>query len=292
MFNEMYDEVGGVREAYGAVDRWIKDTGLDLLSRRSREAEALFRRLGITFAVYGEGGDPERLIPFDLIPRVFSAAEWQVMSEGIEQRARALNAFLYDVYHRGEIIKAGLIPADLVYNNEAFIPEMCGVEPAGRVYSHIVGVDIVRTGPDKFQVLEDNCRTPSGVSYMLENREIMMRMFPDLFVDGGVERSTTIRRVAQDAGGSRAARQCTGHPTVVLLTPGSLNSAYYEHSFLADRDGRRIGRGAGHLFARTAASGCGPPGARAASTSSTGASTTTLSTRWHSDRTACSACRG
>jgi uncharacterized circularly permuted ATP-grasp superfamily protein len=234
MFNEMYDEVGGVREAYGAVDRWIKDTGLDLLSRRSREAEALFRRLGITFAVYGEGGDPERLIPFDLIPRVFSAAEWQVMSEGIEQRARALNAFLYDVYHRGEIIKAGLIPADLVYNNEAFIPEMCGVEPAGRVYSHIVGVDIVRTGPGKFQVLEDNCRTPSGVSYMLENREIMMRMFPDLFVDGGIrevddypnELLKTLQEVAPD--------NVTGHPTVVLLTPGSLNSAYYEHSYLAD----------------------------------------------------------
>jgi uncharacterized circularly permuted ATP-grasp superfamily protein len=189
---------------------------------------------GITFAVYGEGGDPERLIPFDLIPRVFSALEWQRLDRGIRQRARALNAFLYDVYHRGEILRAGVVPEALVYRNAAFLPEMIGVDPPGRVYSHIVGIDIVRTGPDIFEVLEDNCRTPSGVSYMLENREIMMRMFPDLFAGGGVEPvdgypaawRKTLREVAPAA--------CKGDPTVVVLTPGSLNSAYYEHSFLAD----------------------------------------------------------
>ncbi len=234
MFNEMYDDDGNVRPAYSDIAQWLEETGVDLLAQRSEDAEALFRRIGITFAVYGEGGDPERLIPFDLVPRVFSAAEWRRMSRGIEQRARALNAFLYDVYHRGEIIRAGIVPEALVYQNEAFLPEMIGIEPPGRVYSHIVGIDIVRTGPDAFLVLEDNCRTPSGVSYMLENREIMMRMFPELFSTGAVQQvddypeqlRATLEEVAPPA--------CKGTPTIVLLTPGSLNSAYYEHSYLAD----------------------------------------------------------
>ncbi|MGI9522992.1 MAG: circularly permuted type 2 ATP-grasp protein [Hyphomicrobiaceae bacterium] len=234
MFNEMLDEHNDVRAAYRAVENWVEHYSIELLNQRRADAEALFRRIGITFAVYGEGGDPERLIPFDLIPRVFSAAEWRRMSRGIEQRARALNAFLYDVYHRGEIIRAGIVPGRLVYCNEAFLPEMVGMPPPGRVYSHIVGVDIVRTGPDAFLVLEDNCRTPSGVSYMLENREIMMRMFPELFSAGAVEHvdiypeqlRATLEEVAPPA--------CKSDPTVVLLTPGSLNSAYYEHSYLAD----------------------------------------------------------
>jgi len=165
---------------------------------------------------------------------VFSRLEWQRLDRGIRQRAQALNAFLYDVYHRGEIIRAGIIPQELVYQNEAFRPEMIGFDPPGRVYSHIVGIDIVRTGPDTFEVLEDNCRTPSGVSYMLENREIMTRMFPDLFSQGKVTPVDTypamllqsLKEVAPDA--------CKGDPVVVLLTPGALNSAYYEHSFLAD----------------------------------------------------------
>ncbi|MEL6374982.1 MAG: circularly permuted type 2 ATP-grasp protein [Pseudomonadota bacterium] len=234
MFNEMYETDASLREAYRAVSSWIEATGVEQLARDSSDVETLFRRIGITFAVYGEGGDPERLIPFDLVPRVFTGAEWRHMSRGIEQRARALNAFLYDVYHRGEIIRAGIIPAALVYNNDAFLPEMVGVEPAQKVYSHIVGVDIVRTGPDQFLVLEDNCRTPSGVSYMLENREIMMRLFPSLFSAGDVQQvddypeklRATLEEVAPPA--------CKDEPTVVVLTPGALNSAYYEHSFLAD----------------------------------------------------------
>ncbi len=233
----MFDEMNlndQIRPPYNGISDWIERSGLDLLRQRSAEAEAIFRRIGITFAVYGEGGDPERLIPFDLIPRVFSAAEWRRLSRGIEQRARALNAFLYDIYHRGEILRAGIVPAGLVYRNAAFQPGMIGVEPPGRVYSHIVGIDIVRTNEATFQVLEDNCRTPSGVSYMLENREIMMRMFPELFAGGGVlpvddyadELEKTLEEVAPPA--------CKGRPNVVLLTPGSFNSAYYEHSFLAD----------------------------------------------------------
>ncbi|MBN8832393.1 MAG: circularly permuted type 2 ATP-grasp protein [Sphingomonadales bacterium] len=230
----MLGENGDVRDCYAVVQQWVEETGIEGLHRRLGEAEAIFRRIGITFAVYGEGGDPERLIPFDLLPRVFTAMEWQRLEAGIRQRAAALNAFLHDVYHRGEIIRAGIVPADIVYQNKAYKPEMANFSPPGRVYSHIVGIDIVRTGLSDFMVLEDNCRTPSGVSYMLENREIMTRMFPELFARERVapvdnypsQLLRTLQEVAPPA--------CKGQPTVVVLTPGSLNSAYYEHSYLAD----------------------------------------------------------
>ena len=234
MYNEMFADDRSIRGPYDKVSEWINTSGVDLLKLRQSEAEAIFRKIGITFAVYGEGGDPERLIPFDLIPRVFGAAEWRKMSRGIKQRSRALNAFLYDVDHRGEIMRAGIIPEELVYQNEAFLPDMMGVDPPGRVYSHIVGVDIVRTDADRFQVLEDNCRTPSGVSYMLENREIMMRMFPQLFQAGIVEAVDSYPSMLKKTLEEVAPIKCDDDPTVVLLTPGSLNSAYYEHSFLAD----------------------------------------------------------
>lgn len=233
-YYELLDGNGAVRECYAPVQKWIDETGIGGLNRRLEEAEAIFRRIGITFAVYGEGGDPERLIPFDLLPRIFTALEWRRLDAGIRQRARALNAFIHDVYHRGEIIRAGIVPGDLIYRNTAYKPEMAGFTPPGRVYSHIVGIDIVRTGPDSFEVLEDNCRTPSGVSYMLENREIMTRMFPDLFAQGLVapvdsysdDLLRTLKEVAPAA--------CRDEPVVVVLSPGSLNSAFYEHSFLAD----------------------------------------------------------
>lgn len=237
MFNEMTGDGSETRAAYKDVERWINDTGVEALLARTEEAEAIFRRIGITFAVYGEGGDPERLIPFDLIPRVFTAMEWRRLDKGIKQRAKALNAFLWDVYHRGEIMRAGIIPERLVYSNDAFLPEMVNVDPPGRVYSHIVGIDIVRTSESSFQVLEDNCRTPSGVSYKLENREVMMRMFPELFQSVSIEPvdnypdllNKTLEEVAPPA--------CKGAPRVAVMTPGSLNSAYYEHSFLADQMG-------------------------------------------------------
>ncbi len=233
-FYEMLDEAGGVRDCYAPVQQWVDETGIAGLNRRLEEAEAIFRRIGITFAVYGEGGDPERLIPFDLLPRIFTALEWQRLDAGIRQRARALNAFIHDVYHRGEIIRAGIVPADIVYNNEAYRPEMAGFTPPGRVYSHIVGIDIVRVGPGSFQVLEDNCRTPSGVSYMLENRDIMARMFPELLAQGIVQPVDQYPDLLLKSLKEVAPPGCPGEPTVVVLTPGSLNSAYYEHSFLAD----------------------------------------------------------
>lgn len=242
-FNEMYDE-GVIRTPYGNLEGWQRDMPRELRSLKQAEAEALFRRIGITFAVYGEGGDPDRLIPFDMFPRVFTHNEWARLERGIKQRARALNAFLCDVYNRGEIVKAGRIPARLVYQNEAFEKSVCGFKPPRGVYSHIVGIDLVRTGPDEFYVLEDNCRTPSGVSYMLENREIMMRMFPELFRENRIAPVERYPQVLRRTLASVAPEKCDRDPTVVILTPGHFNSAYYEHSFLADLMGVELVEGA------------------------------------------------
>jgi uncharacterized circularly permuted ATP-grasp superfamily protein len=216
---------------------------VELRSLKQSEAEALFRRIGITFAVYGEGGDPDRLIPFDMFPRIFAFEEWRKLERGIKQRARALNAFLMDVYSRGEIIRAGRIPERLVYQNEAFEPAVMGVKPPRGVYSHIVGIDLVRTGPDEFFVLEDNCRTPSGVSYMLENREIMMRMFPQLFQENRIAPVESYPALLKRTLASVAPPKCEGEPVVAILTPGHYNSAYYEHSFLADMMGVELVEG-------------------------------------------------
>lgn len=242
-----FDEMGWpdhIRAPYALVDAWLKSTPEEQLTLKRREAEILFRRIGITFAVYGDGGDPERLIPFDLIPRVLAQAEWQRLKRGLEQRARALNAFIHDAYHDREIVRAGRMPERLILHNAAFRPEMAGLDLPGQIYSHIAGIDMVRTGPDEYYVLEDNCRTPSGVSYMVENREVMLRLFPDLFRRNAVapvahypdELLETLRSVAPP--------NCQGEPTVVLLTPGILNSAYYEHAFLADEMGIDLVEGA------------------------------------------------
>ncbi|OYX21589.1 MAG: hypothetical protein B7Z04_02705 [Rhodobacterales bacterium 32-66-9] len=196
-----------VRIPYARLQDWIATMPQELRSLKQAEAEALFRRIGITFAVYGEGGDPDRLIPFDMFPRVFSGSEWARLERGIKQRARALNAFLVDVYGRGEIIRAGRIPGRLVYQNA------------------------------------DNCRTPSGVSYMLESREIMMRMFPDIFRENRIEPVDTYSEKLRRTLASVAPAKCNGEPTVVILTPGHFNSAYYEHSLLADLMGVELVEG-------------------------------------------------
>ena len=242
-FNEMFDG-GRVRQPYEGLKTWVDDMPAELRGLKQSEAEELFRRIGITFAVYGEGGDPDRLIPFDMFPRVFTAREWGKLERGIKQRARALNAFLADVYDRGEIIKAGRIPGHKVWQNEAFEAAVMGVQPPRGIFSHIVGVDIVRTGRDDFFVLEDNCRTPSGVSYMLENREIMMRMFPELFRANRIEPVESYPALLKRTLASVAPQKCKGDPVVVILTPGHFNSAYYEHSFLADMMGVELVEGA------------------------------------------------
>jgi uncharacterized circularly permuted ATP-grasp superfamily protein len=241
-FNEMFQD-GRVRPPYAGLEGWTRDMPADRRLAKQAEAEALFRRIGITFAVYGEGGDPDRLIPFDMFPRVFTGSEWARLEKGIKQRARALNAFLVDVYGRGEIVRAGLIPGRLVYQNEAYEQAVSGFVPPKGVYSHIVGVDIVRTGPTDFYVLEDNCRTPSGVSYMLESREMMMRMFPDLFRENRIEPVDNYPDKLRRTLASVAPAKCDKDPTVVILTPGHFNSAYYEHSFLADLMGVELVEG-------------------------------------------------
>ena len=170
IFDEMLGYADQPRAPYTNYHTWFSNEELSHLRTKSAEAELFFRRTGITFNVYGQDEATERLIPFDIVPRIISAQEWNRLSRGIKQRVRAINAFLHDIYHRQEILRAGRIPIDLIANNEAYLPQMIGVSPPGNVYTHIVGVDLVRTAENEFFVLEDNARTPSGVSYMLENR--------------------------------------------------------------------------------------------------------------------------
>ena len=182
MFDEMIDpDSDGARQPYASMFEWLNEQNFSKLCNQSKQAEELFRRIGITFNVYGQKDEQERLIPFDIIPRILSAQEWRVMEAGIVQRVAAINAFLDDVYNAQEIIKAGIIPSDLINRNKAFLPQMCGFKPPGGIYTHVMGVDIVRTDVKEFFVLEDNARVPSGVSYMIENRATMLQMFPELF---------------------------------------------------------------------------------------------------------------
>jgi uncharacterized circularly permuted ATP-grasp superfamily protein len=244
-FDEMRGTAKGkrCRDPYRQVAAWLDGQSTEELHKKSAQAEVLFRRTGITFAVHGAEEASERLIPFDLIPRILSAAEWRRLAAGIEQRVRALNAFMYDVYHRQEILKAGRIPEDLVIQNAAFLPEMMNVEPPRGIYSHVIGIDIVRVSEGDFFVLEDNARTPSGVSYMLENRETMMHMFPDLFSRNRVAPVENYPEDLRLTLESVAPAGLDREPRIVVLTPGLHNSAYFEHSFLADRMGVELVEG-------------------------------------------------
>ncbi|WP_248304778.1 circularly permuted type 2 ATP-grasp protein [Breoghania sp. L-A4] len=239
------------------LDSWLQTQPKSDLARLSREAETIFRRHGITFAVYGTDEETERLIPFDIIPRIIAAREWRKLAAGIDQRVRALNALIHDLYHRQEIIRAGRIPAELVIQNEAFLPEMIGHTPARQVYAHIIGTDLVRVSEDEFYVLEDNTRTPSGVSYMLENRETMMHMFPELFQNHRIAPIEHYPELLRETLESVAPPACDGPPTIAVLTPGIYNSAYYEHAFLADTMGVELVEGRdlfvkdGFLYMRT-----------------------------------------
>ena len=242
-FDEMHNADGSVREPYKVLDAWLRDQPDQALGLMATDAESIFRRLGITFAVYGSSEATEKIIPFDVIPRIISAMEWRRLSKGIEQRVRALNAFLHDIYHRQEILRAGRIPEKLILQNSAFCPEMMGLDPARGIYSHIIGVDIVRVGPDDFYVLEDNLRTPSGVSYMLEDREAMLQLAPDLFQRLKVAPVETYPENLRRTLESVAPANSSGSPTIAVLTPGIYNSAYFEHSFLADQMGTYLCEG-------------------------------------------------
>jgi len=242
-FDEMNGTGGGVRPPYSRLAEWLATRRLEDLQDKRREAEILFRRTGITFAVHGAGDTAERLIPFDIVPRIISAGEWRRLAAGIEQRVRALNAFMFDIYHRQEILRAGRVPEDLIIQNSAFVPDMIGVDPPLGIYSHILGIDIVRTAENEFFVLEDNTRTPSGVSYMLENRETMMHMFPDLFASNRVAPVETYPEHLLTTLESVAPRGLKRDPVIAVLTPGLYNSAYFEHSFLADQMGVELVEG-------------------------------------------------
>jgi uncharacterized circularly permuted ATP-grasp superfamily protein len=241
-FDEMHGEAGGLRDAYRAVDRWLKAAPASVLAQKRREAEALFRRMGITFGAYGAAAGHETLIPFDLIPRVISAGEWKRLEVGLIQRTRALNAFLRDAYGAREICRAGVMPEAQILNNDQFCPLAQDLRLPGGVHAHICGIDMVRVGEDRFYVLEDNVRTPSGVSYMLENREVMMRLFPQLFSGLQVQPVSRYPEKLLDTL-KEAAFSGDADPRVVVLTPGMYNSAYFEHAFLADEMGVELVEG-------------------------------------------------
>lgn len=236
VFDEIrgFANADGARPEFAALAQWLDETPPAELERRQQAAEATFRQLGITFAVYGDDAAAERIIPFDIVPRVFTASEWSSLSAGLTQRVEAINAFLSDIYGERKIIADGIIPADLIYDNPQFRTEIDGIVPPHNVWAHICGIDLVRTGADEFWVLEDNARTPSGVSYMLENREAMIRLCPELFQQFQVEPVDSYTDFLHETMQSVAPRGIESDPVCVILTPGHYNSAYYEHSFLAD----------------------------------------------------------
>jgi len=246
-FDEMHSSPAGVRTLYANYAKWLHNVPAEQLESKRKEAELLFRRVGITFNVYGEDAGTERLIPFDVIPRLLANDEWQVLSKGAIQRVKALNMFLHDIYHDREIIKAGIVSENILTHSQ-YRPEMFDVDVPGGIYAHIAGIDIVRTGEKQFYVLEDNLRTPSGVSYMLEDRKMMMRLFPELFRRYSIAPVEHYPHVLKN--NLRAVAPAgVKDPTVVLLTPGAYNSAYFEHAFLAQQMGVELVEGP-DLFVR------------------------------------------
>ncbi len=242
-FNEMYaDARGEVRAHYREFDRWLADQPPDIVERKRVEADLVFRRVGITFAVYGSDAGTERLIPFDIIPRIIPAAEWAKLQKGLKQRVKALNLFIHDIYHAQRIVKSGIIPPEQVFNNAQYRPEMQNISVASDIYAHIAGVDIVRAGEGEFYVLEDNLRVPSGVSYMLEDRKMMMRLFPELFARHKVAPVAHYPDLLLDMLRS-VAPEGVDDPIVVVMTPGMYNSAYFEHAFLAQQMGVELVEG-------------------------------------------------
>ncbi len=241
-YNEMFDEHGAPRQHYGTFHTWLGNQSQALMSLKRAEADLIFRRVGITFAVYGDDLGAERTIPFDQVPRIFTAKEWADLETGLRQRVTALNHFIHDVYHDEAIIKAGIIPAEQVFNNAQYRPEMRHVEVPRDIYAQIAGIDIVRAGEGEFYVLEDNLRVPSGVSYMVEDRKMMMRLFPDLFQRyrvAPVEHYPDLLLECLKSVKPEGIKK----PNVVVLTPGMFNSAYFEHTYLAQQMGVELVEG-------------------------------------------------
>jgi uncharacterized circularly permuted ATP-grasp superfamily protein len=241
-YDEMRDAKGALRAHYRAFVEWLDATPPRRISDKRREADLLFHRVGITFAVYGDEAGAERLIPFDTIPRIIPKTEWDALAQGLAQRATALNRFLHDIYHGREILKAGAVPAERVLTHPAYQVAMLGLDLPYGVYSNVSGIDLVRHNDGKWYVLEDNLRTPSGVSYMIENRRMMMRLFPELFGRQHVHPVDHYPVLLLDTLRSIAPANARD-PTVVVHTPGPFNSAYFEHAFLAQQMGIELVEG-------------------------------------------------
>ena len=255
-YDEMTDAQSGIRTHYKPFDTWLKGQPADLLAAKRAEADLIFRRVGITFAVYGDDAGTERLIPFDIIPRIIPAPEWRQLEAGLRQRVQALNMFCHDIYHDQRIVKAGVVPPEQIFGNAQYRPEMQGIDLPQQIYSHIAGIDVVRAGQGEFYVLEDNLRVPSGVSYMLEDRKMMMRLFPELFAQHRIAPVAHYPdMLLENLRG--VAPQGIADPTVVVMTPGMYNSAYFEHAFLAQQMGVELVEGQdlfvkdGYVYMRT-----------------------------------------
>ena len=223
---------GAFRQHYDTVVKTLSQLPTTALHRKEELAKELFLNQGITFTVYFENEGIERIFPFDIIPRIIEASDWNHIETGVKQRLKALNMFIHDVYHDQNIIKEGIVPADLVISCPHYTREVDKIDVPHGIYVHIAGIDLIRDSDGTYYVLEDNLRTPSGVSYMLENREVTKRLFPDLFAGSHVRRVSDYPILLHKNLKSLAPRALS-NPNIVLLTPGIFNSAYYEHTFLA-----------------------------------------------------------
>ena len=241
-FDEMFEPDGSVRPHCAGLHRRLSELGRDAFLHRQRIADLTFVQHGVTFTVYGDDRGTEKSFPFDLIPRVLTAAEWISIESGLAQRLRALNCFLHDVYHDQKILQDRVVPRSLALGAAHYRPEFHGANPPGGVYVHVAGSDLIRDRHGRFMVLEDNLRTPSGVSYMLENRSVLTRIMPSLF------RGLRVRPVSDYSAHlsellRSLAPRTVDDPVIVLLTPGPFNSAYFEHAFLAQQLGIELVEG-------------------------------------------------
>jgi uncharacterized circularly permuted ATP-grasp superfamily protein len=233
-FDEMVTKDGGVRPQYESLGNRLQHMGLGELVRRKGKAEKALFSSGITFTLYGEQGSEDRILPFDIIPRIIRADEWSTLEAGLVQRTLALNAFLNDIYGKQHIIKDGIVSREVVESSPGYLPQCADTRPAKGIYTNISGTDLVRGEDGTYMVLEDNLRCPSGVSYVLENREVMKQIFPELFANLRIRPVSNYPFRLRQALGYLSDK---ANPTIALLTPGVYNSAYFEHSFLAQQMG-------------------------------------------------------
>lgn len=242
-YDELLTPAGNPRVAARNIVDFLRQLSAEEMEERRAASELAIRDMGITFTVYGEGGNIDRSWPFDIIPRVITAREWKKVSRGLQQRSKALNCFIDDVYNRQKIFADGLIPADIVLGSSNYKPQCQGISPRYGVWAHVCGSDLVRNQDGKFYVLEDNLRVPSGVSYMLENREITKRVLPELFENNNIlpvdDYTTRLYEMLASLSPRKLARPC-----VAVLTPGIYNSAYFEHAYLASSMGAELVEGA------------------------------------------------